>query len=526
MNTAVIHRQIPCCVAYVFMVALLMTSLAADDKVDSSLFPDAYGILGTEKYLFPVALGDWPVRVDGSRQLFVDDYLIKSIDGVTREFHKLKRHPSNPLWTPPRRIGLLYSVLRTESGRFQLWYMQRIQAVNEDGKKRRYPTGYLESDDGVHWRAPSLGVVSADGSKDNNYVFEKSLDGVVYTPWEEDASKRYKGLVHFEPSNDKTDEPLEGYWLYVSPDGIRWRRERGDPVAVSLIDYKIPQSGIGDTSSFRWDRKLKRFICNTKFVLPGKYRAYGISESDDLIHWSPPRMMFYRDAFDPEGMEFYAHTTFDYESMWFGLVKTMEISQPERAGGKWKHCELQLSLSRDGRHFTRCADRSPFLPVPESLDAFDMDYPCVPSGVPIRMGDELWFYYADRRHQNRPGAERDTVDMRLFLATLRVDGFASLNAGERPGVVVTRPLTYAGKTLYVNADVAPGGSIRCELRRFDGQVVESHSFGKSQPVRGDTFRGKLTWVTSETLPPTRQTGYRLALELTKAKLYSFWIAEN
>ena len=368
-----------------------------------------------------------------------------------------------------------------------------------------------------------MGVVSADGSTANNYVFYKSLDGVVYDPDARDPSKRYKGLVHFEPSNDGTDEPLEGYWLYVSPDGIHWRKERDDPVAVSLIDYKIPQSGIGDTSSFRWDPKLKKYICNTKFVLPGKYRAFGISESDDLVHWSPPRMLLYRDRLDPLEMQFYAHTTFHYESMWLGLIKTMIVSQPEGVDGIWKHCELQLSLSRDGRHFARCVDRSPFLPVPESLDALDMDYPCVASGSPIRMGNELWFYYADRRHRSRPGAKPDTVDLRVFLATLRVDGFASLNAGATSGPVVTRPLTYAGKSLFVNAEVAPGGSIRCELRAFDGTPLPGYEFGACREVAGDVYGARVNWDGSQALPTTDLKSVRIAFELTNAKLYAFWV---
>ena len=516
------------------------------DDYDTSLFPDAYAVLANDPLLFPVEMGDWPAKIDSRHQLFVDDYLVKSIDGLTREYHKLRRHGANPLWTPSKRMAMLFYVMRDENSRFRIWYAQRVNVKNEDGQVRRHPTAFLESDDGIHWRAPSLGIVSADGTKDNNYVFRKSLEGIVYEPWEPDPSRRYKALAHLEPDNDRTPESREGYWLYVSPDGIHWTRDRDDPVGISLDRYGMPQTGVGDTSSWRWDPILKKYFCNAKFVFPGKYRAFGISESDDLIHWSRPRVQFYRDELDPEGMQFYAHHTFHYESMWFGLIKTMEIFGGEltRTGeAQWKHCELQLSLSRDGRNFTRSRDRTAFLPVPEDVNAMDMDYPAVATGSPIRMGNELWFYYSDRRHWQRKGSapDPDDVDMRLFVATLRLDGFASLNAGAKPGRVTTRPLTFRkGGSLFINAEIGEDGYVTAEVRKAFpantkrvyipqnqreavGSVVGHYALENCSPVTGNVFDAKITWGDKDTLECPDKSSLRLVFELKNARLYSFWV---
>ncbi len=503
------------------ILALLGVAQMAVSAQD--LFPEAYGIIGRQEYLFPADMGDWPVKIDSRHQLFVDDYLVKSLSGLEREYHKLQRYPGNPIYTaPPKGMAMLFYVMRDESGLFRLWHqVHGLYYTDSQGNQRRHPTCYIESDDGLHWRASQLGVVEANGSTENNYVFEKSLEGMFYEPWEQDPSRRYKGLAHMEPGNDNNQpEPIEGYWLYTSPDGIHWTRARQDPVASSNLGYKMPQTGIGDTSSFRYDPVLSKYICNAKFVLPGKYRAYGICESDDLIHWTAPRMMFYRDEQDPEKMQFYAHITFNYESMWFGLIKTMVIIPTEK--GNWKHCELQLSVSRDGRNFSRIPDRSPILPVPESLDAWDMDYPCVPSGVPIRVGNELWFYYSDWRDYRRMDVEERTAGA-LGLATLRLDGFASLNAGDEPGTVVTRPLTFDGKRLLVNAEVDEGGYVKAELRTVWGEVVEPYSLANCQPVTDDVFEGRITWAAADTLQRPAKTSLRLAFELKNAKLYSFWI---
>lgn len=491
----------------------------------SPLFPEAYAIIGQEGYLFPVDMGDWPVQIDTTHQLFVDDYLIKSSSEVTREFHELKPHPANPIYTPSQRLGMLFYVMKGEEGLWRIWYQQRVRYKDKDGNQRRHPTGYIESDDGIHWREPNLGVVIADGSTENNYVFEKSLEGIWYEPWETDPNRRFKGLAHYEPDNDENQSQVcEGYWLYTSPDGIHWSRDREDPVAISLTGYTIPQSGIGDTTSFRWDPVLEKYIANTKFVLPGKYRAYGISESNDLVHWTRPRMMFYRDGRDPEGMQFYAHHTFHYESMWFGLPKPMLITEPE-PGKLWKHCELQLSLSRDGRNFTRCQDRTPILPVSEAPDAWDGDYPCIASGGPFRVGDELWFYYSDRRHGNRPGPKpEDAGVQRIGIATLRIDGFASVNAADKPGTVLTRPLSFKAGRLYVNADVGENGYIKAALQKaWGGEILDSHSLERCNPVTASAIAADVTWVGDDTIECPEKESLRLVFELKNAKLYSFWI---
>ena len=46
------------------------------------------------------------------------------------------------------------------------------------------------------------------------------------------------------------------------------------------------------------------------------------------------------------------------------------------------------------------------------------------------------------------------------LATLRLDGFASINAGAEEGRLLTRPLGFTGRHLHVNAVVAPDGELR------------------------------------------------------------------
>jgi hypothetical protein len=53
-------------------------SLAGPEYVDRAVFPQGYSILTSDHLMFPQVVEDWPIKIDASRQLFVDDYVIAS----------------------------------------------------------------------------------------------------------------------------------------------------------------------------------------------------------------------------------------------------------------------------------------------------------------------------------------------------------------------------------------------------------------------------------------------------------------
>ena len=97
-------------------IAVAQDPLPGDWSVDGTLYPKAYGVLSDEHLMFPVDMSDWPVRIDGSHQLFVDDYLIASKNGVEREVHELRKHHANPFLVPDRPwegpSGILFPIVR------------------------------------------------------------------------------------------------------------------------------------------------------------------------------------------------------------------------------------------------------------------------------------------------------------------------------------------------------------------------------------------------------------------------------
>jgi len=112
------------------------------------------------------------------------------------------------------------------------------------------------------------------------------------------------------------------------------------------------------------------------------------------------------------------------------------------------------------------------------------------------------------------------------LATLRRDGFASLDAGGDRGEITTRPVRFGGKRLFVNADVREG-SLRAEVLDVGGSPIEPFSLASCEPVRGkDGTAIAIGWRGAADLSPVAGRAVRLRFEVTGGKLYSFWVSRD
>jgi hypothetical protein len=498
--------------------------------VDRDHFPEAYSILTSDRVMFPDDVSDWPLKIDSTHQLFIDDYLMSEIDGLTRQFHQPVKHPK-PLM-PGGYVGVLYDQAK---GQFRIWNDER----------------YFTSTDGIQWEKPNLGP-------DGNVLIKNAgnLRGFMYNPDLPEAEGRYKTV--FERYGSNEEEEPGGFYLYHSRDGLKWEQHPKRPILQRTMNCMLPcefrpagvgdpakfqnsnpdhfQSyGVGDTSTFRYDTVLKRYICDGKFnlIMPGeKIKQLGInterkprlklrtfSESEDLIHWSPPRFMMYPDRLDALDCQIYAHVGFVYESMWVGIIQRMKYQETG-----WKRTDLALSYSRDGRHWLRPQDRQPFIPLGDA-DSWEADYSVSSFTAPVQMGDELYIYYSSTRNSERNSEKPNAPwpPKQIGLAKLRRDGFASLNAGVKPGRIVTRPLTFHGKSLFVSADVADGGWIRAAVLTRDSQPIPGYDLENAVPLTNNTTKGQMTWNSKKKLAPPGEDHLRLVFQLKHAKLYSFWL---
>ncbi len=453
-------------------------------------------------------------QVTGPWQLFIDDYLVSSKTNVIRRYHPFRKHPDNPLIVVDRpweaHVVSGTTVLPGEDGTgFRMYYYCWTEDKTPEGGRMSYMC-YAVSRDGIRWEKPNLGLHEwmGDGTTNNN-IIPSSPFAVMRTPWEADPNKRYQGVGGM-------------YHAFSSPDGLRWKQESTETIV----------SG-GDTSHFYWDPHTKLFRANVKGGGTAKVsgdinglrrRCVGFSETTDLTKFPPLRMIMAPDDEDDrwcrpgtvDRTHFYACPVLPYETMYIGLLQIYRAEDPEGYfhGPLW----LELVSSRDGMHWQRMeGERRPVLDIGKFRS---FDHGMVIAPPPVLVGDELWLYYTgyDELHDLLPYRSA------IGLAKMRKDGFASLDADEATGEVVTRRFEGAGGALLVNYQ-ARGGSLRVEILDGEGRVIPGYASEDCQALTGDAVREAVTWKDHRDLP-TDRGAIRFRFILDHARLYSFMPGEE
>ena len=139
---------------------------------------------------------------------------------------------------------------------------------------------------------------------------------------------------------------------------------------------------------------------------------------------------------------------------------------------------LTLGYSRDGFHWYR-PDRRPFIAPTRKYGDWNFANIQSAGGVCLVVGDRLYFYVSGRA--GIPGRRADG-DTSTGLATLRRDGFASMEAGDTPRVLTTRWVRFRGKRLFVNVD-STAGEMRVEILDSKGEVLRGFSADDCIPLR-------------------------------------------
>jgi hypothetical protein len=440
-----------------------------------------------------------PLNISDGPQLFLDDVLVSRMTNVERELHRPRRHPSNPLivqefpWEK-RTLQVYGTVLfDPQANRYRCWYL----ASRSPDEKPEYYMCYAESADGIRWRKPMIGPVRMPDLARHNIVVPGGHGlCVLLTLGDPDPRRRFKGLG--------------GDTLAFSPDGITW----------SLEPFNAAGKNDTGSSVVFWKGEYLAYVRNQERDpnWRGVMRAVALSTSSGFRHWTPKKTILMSDKQDgypwvqPYGLEVSA-----YGDQLVGLLPMLYLDRIE-GNNSLGAIKVQLVVSRDGRRWHRVARRATFF-APGSGDAWDRGT-IFPSTTLLVKGDQIYIYYTgvSRRHGEGKGAPKG-----IGLATLRRDGFVSLNASATPGTIVTRPLSFVGRTLFVNADVNKNGYVRAELRDASGKALQPYLLSRCRPVTNDNLNARITWDGKGTIDPPANGASRIAFELKHAKLYSFRI---
>lgn len=470
-------------------------------------------------FIPPLQVGDYPLKIVASEsQLFVDDYLIHSTSDITRIFHQPKKYEGNPILSTEHANHANGTILYDpDEKQYRMYY--------EGGHRVAF------SSDGINWTMPNLGIITHKGSTDNNmimdYSYRTDLSSFIYDPRDSDPRKRWKAAVYYYDKDENPEPTKEGLHAHYSSDGLHWKR--GDLLIPGMARIPLeegnpeswPLTGIDDVSTVIWDKRLGKFVAWLKVweLTDGRfYRSRAMSLSDDFVHWTQPWAIIFADKLDPPGLQLYGMTGWLYESMWLGTIRTYHSSTSHQP------VDFQLVSSRDGIHWARAANRGAFIPNgPEG--SYDHGYHTDFSNPPLRFGNELYFYYGSTAY-GKDGVPSDIVTG-ICLAKLRVDGFSSLHAKSttKTGYVITRPLDFDGKTLFVNAD-ATNGSVRVEIlsgtQDNDFEPITGFTLQESIPIKEDSIEQQVIWERQRDLTSLKGKRIRLKFYLDGlASLYSF-----
>jgi len=448
----------------------------------------------------PVLAGEPPFR-----RLFLDAMVTEESWNLQRVFHPARKHPDNPIfegempwegWGP----NLGGTVIR-EGGRFRMYYYSIA-----DGEPTK--VCLAESVDGLNWRRPELGLVEWQGSKKNNIVpfptqvFRAAGEGVdPPRRWIGFGYRDGKARLGFSADGLSITWDAKGQELFTSSDVINW--------------FFDPYRGR---------------ICATWKTPSRRHRSVGVAFSDDLFHWTKPvdGPVFVPDDLDPDATQIYGMPVFAYQGMFIGLplvyharwIKYGRYTSPEvmfeAQEGSPRTGDVQLAWSWDLINWTRTADRRPFIPN-SPVKAFDCGFIGV-AREPVVMGDELWFYYSgwDQVHEDYRGL-RSAVG----LATLRLDGFCSMRAGEEEGWLISRREVFKTPKVTINAKCAPGGYVVAELLDRNNNVIRGFEKNYCIPFTGDSVRGELAWKTARFPDALIDRDKKIRFYLKDADLYSY-----
>lgn len=453
----------------------------------------------------------------GPWQLLIDDFIVDAKSGLTRSYHAFEKHTGNPVleadpdkcpWEVPNTY-LYGTVLPTEDHTgYRMWYHVYSTA---EGRTR---SCYATSPDGVQWtKPPNLGIVTYNGSTANNiYTSIGSLVSVMHTPFNADPNRRYTFFAYGGGG-------FVGAW---SPDATHWTKVSTKPL--------ITGPDIGDVGHAAWDPFRERYIAYVK--MPGypdglRCRSVAFSETTDFTSWPAPYLIMTPDAIDNRWVQagtiqrthFYGFCPFAYESQYIGFLWIFRAT--DGSGYNDGTIYAEVVSSRDAIHWTREeGDRPPLLPLgpPGAWD----DSMVFTSTHPLKEGDTLRLYYGGF---NDTHAQTQNWQAKIGLATLRKDGFASLDAGPTEGMVTTRKLAGTSGPLHVNYH-ATGGCLKAEVLDENSLTIPGYGRDDCTALQDDSVDQVVTWTGGQGLP-TSSSPIRLRFILQgasldqKASLYSF-----
>ena len=470
------------------------------------------------------------ITINVGRQLFVDPFLISETD-LTTVNHKPNFYSENPVLYPDEEwektsTGAPYAAPFSDGvwydetdNTYKMWYLAGAGILKDEIKK--FVTCFAVSKDGKRWEKtlrdvfPGTNIVDTWGRDASTIWLDKS---------EKDPLKRYKMFIVSRLPVDLRYH----YVLKYSSDGIHWSKDiaQSGEVQDRSTVFLNPFRGkwcISMRSSNSVSNRSRTYLENDdpETAVRMAHRTSPGVPDENIVNWIIPDGKEPRHPLYPEvNPGIYNFDAIAYESILLGQYSIWQGPDNTVCAklSIQKKNEVFLGYSRDGFHFYR-PSHEPFMAVNETEGAWNWGNMQSSNGSPLIVGDSLYFYCSGRK--------RNDIAWDGFastgLATLRRDGFVSMNAGRKAGYLTTEKLSFDGKFLFVNADVR--GELRIEIVDGDGNAMDGFTKKEARVVKGtNNTKHIITWKHNKDLSALKDKIIRLKFYMADGDLYAFWIS--
>lgn len=437
----------------------------------------------------------------------VDQRIVEDTFLLCRVIEKPALKQQNPVIAPGQTYG---AICREDGGALRMYYTIYEKRIKAGG----CPGGscwirMARSADGIHWELPKLGLVEKDGTRANNIVLGPgALDpqgrvlaghlgpnGFCVLDAEREKLPHVRGrYTAIYLAN--LDEHIRGICLAHSDDGLIWHAYPENPVIAGWPD--------GHKPTF-FDRRIKRYMLYSRPTVhagpEAACRRIARCESEDLIHWTTPKIVLDTDEADGDGCEWWVEpemakkaaqgrpeagiprgrirqyqglVAWPYHDLYLGLGDWFDV-KPGTIG-------LELVHSADGCDWRREAKRELFVPPgppgsPEAgMAAFVMD-----TG-PVEMGDETWIYYTG--YPETHNADRYSFHPGIMVRAVGRDRWVGYEAGEHEGELLIMPIEWPGAGVALNVRIEPKGEVAMQIEDPEGRPVAGYERGNYTPLTG------------------------------------------
>ena len=502
------------------------------------------------------------IKVGSQRELFVDDFLIDRLIGKA----ELQMHHPTPknivLETnePWEGNGTNYVTVFKDGTKYRMYYRASHYSYLEgkDRPSHRDLYCYAESNDGISWEKPELGLFSWNGSKKNNIILDEGNEN--FAPFLDtnplcSADAKYKALG--------VRGRKHGLYAFKSVDGIRWNLMDTLPVitkgAFDSQNLAFWDAVRGEYRGYHRDFRVKGDVdlINSGAIVGRDIRT---ETSPDFLKWTDPMFLNYTANVDPGNhntvsatvkgttnkgypsgrvSELYTNQIIPYyrapqlligfptryiDRGWTESAKVLPRYDYRQVRAKDSRregtavTEGMLMSSRDRDHFWIWPEAfiRPGLRNRNTWFYGDM-YQCwglVETRSEIDDApSEISLYTTERTLQEKGGIIRRYI--------IRLDGFVSLHAPLAGGEVVTKPITFSGNQLFMNLSTSAAGSVRVEIQNSEGLPLPGFMLADCYEIYGDNLERAVGWKGNPDLTALNGKTVRLRFVIKDADIYSF-----